>query len=326
MRFTRRIIFTRMALAAAVAFSFSAHAADSWPSKPISLVVPFAAGGTTDILAREVGQKLNQALNQPFIIDNRPGAGGTLGASFVSKAPADGYTFLMATVAHTMAPGIYKTLPYDFSKDLVPVGLVALTPNVLLVNTAIPVKTVAELVAYIKANPGKVNYGSAGTGSTEHFSGEMFRAMTKSDISHIPYKGGAPMMTDLMGGQIQMAIETSPSAAPHVRSGRVRALAVTTMTRSSAYPGVPTLDESGVTGYDVTTWFALMAPRGTPPAITQRMNTELNKVLKSPDLMKRFEDQGVSAGDMTQAQLASFISTETTKWHKVAKSSGASAE
>ncbi|QJC56201.1 hypothetical protein HC248_01503 [Polaromonas vacuolata] len=326
MRFTRRIIFTRMALAAAVAFSFSAHAADSWPSKPISLVVPFAAGGTTDILAREVGQKLNQALNQPFIIDNRPGAGGTLGASFVSKAPADGYTFLMATVAHTMAPGIYKTLPYDFSKDLVPVGLVALTPNVLLVNTAIPVKTVAELVAYIKANPGKVNYGSAGTGSTEHFSGEMFRAMTKSDISHIPYKGGAPMMTDLMGGQIQMAIETSPSAAPHVRSGRVRALAVTTMTRSNAYPGVPTLDESGVTGYDVTTWFALMAPRGTPPAITQRMNTELNKVLKSPDLMKRFEDQGVSAGDMTQAQLASFISTETTKWHKVAKSSGASAE
>ncbi|WP_238342791.1 tripartite tricarboxylate transporter substrate binding protein [Polaromonas vacuolata] len=315
-----------MALAAAVAFSFSAHAADSWPSKPISLVVPFAAGGTTDILAREVGQKLNQALNQPFIIDNRPGAGGTLGASFVSKAPADGYTFLMATVAHTMAPGIYKTLPYDFSKDLVPVGLVALTPNVLLVNTAIPVKTVAELVAYIKANPGKVNYGSAGTGSTEHFSGEMFRAMTKSDISHIPYKGGAPMMTDLMGGQIQMAIETSPSAAPHVRSGRVRALAVTTMTRSNAYPGVPTLDESGVTGYDVTTWFALMAPRGTPPAITQRMNTELNKVLKSPDLMKRFEDQGVSAGDMTQAQLASFISTETTKWHKVAKSSGASAE
>jgi tripartite-type tricarboxylate transporter receptor subunit TctC len=186
MALNRRFIFTRMTLAAALAFSFSAHAADSWPSKPISLVVPFAAGGTTDILAREIGQKLNQTLNQPFIVDNRPGAGGTLGASFVSKAPADGYTFLMATVAHTMAPGIYKTLPYDFSKDLVPVGLVALTPNVLLVNPSIPVKTVAELVNYIKANPGKVNFGSAGTGSTEHLSGEMFRAMTKSDISHIP--------------------------------------------------------------------------------------------------------------------------------------------
>jgi tripartite-type tricarboxylate transporter receptor subunit TctC len=326
MALKRRFIFTRMTLAAALAFSFSAHAADSWPSKPISLVVPFAAGGTTDILAREIGQKLNLALNQPFIVDNRPGAGGTLGASFVSKAPADGYTFLMATVAHTMAPGVYKTLPYDFSKDLVPVGLVALTPNVLLVNPSIPVKTVAELVSYIKANPGKVNFGSAGTGSTEHLSGEMFRAMTKSDISHIPYKGGAPMMTDLMGGQIQMAVETSPSAAPHVRSGRVRALAVTTMTRSGAYPGVPTLDEAGVKGYDVTTWYALMAPQGTPPAITQRMNTELNKVLKSPDILKRFEEQGVSAGDMTPVQLGLFVRSETTKWVKLAKESGASAE
>lgn len=200
-------VISTIALAAAL----PAHAADNWPSKPISLVVPFSAGGTTDIVARAIGQKLNDALHQPVIIDNRPGAGGTLGAGVVSKAPADGYTFLVATVAHTMAPGIYKTLPYDFSKDLDPVGLIALTPNVLLVNQSIPVKSVAELITYIKAHPGTVNYGSAGTGSTEHLSGELFRSMTGTDIAHIPYKGGAPMMTDLIAGQIQMAIETSPS-------------------------------------------------------------------------------------------------------------------
>lgn len=315
-------VISTIALAAAL----PAHAADNWPSKPISLVVPFSAGGTTDIVARAIGQKLNDALHQPVIIDNRPGAGGTLGAGVVSKAPADGYTFLVATVAHTMAPGIYKTLPYDFSKDLDPVGLIALTPNVLLVNQSIPVKSVAELITYIKAHPGTVNYGSAGTGSTEHLSGELFRSMTGTDIAHIPYKGGAPMMTDLIAGQIQMAIETSPSAAPQVRSGKVKALAVTTLSRSSAYPDVPTLNEAGVKGFDVTTWYALMAPRGTPPAITQRMNAELVKLLKLPDLRKRFEEQGVSAGDMTPNQLAGFIRTETAKWVKVAKDSGAIAD
>jgi tripartite-type tricarboxylate transporter receptor subunit TctC len=303
-----------------------AFAADLWPSKPVTLVVPFAAGGTTDIVARAVGQKLGEALQQTVIIDNRPGAGGTLGAASVVKAPADGYTFLLATVAHTMAPGLYKTLPYDFSKDLDPIGLVALTPNVLLVNPSIPVKTVQELIAYIKAHPATINYGSAGKGSTEHLSGELFRSMTGTDIAHIPYKGGAPMMTDLIGGQIQMAIETSPSAAPHVRSGKVNALAVTTVKRSSAYPGVPTLDEAGVKGFDVTTWYALMAPRGTPPAIEQRVAVELARVLKLPDILKRFEEQGVSAGDLTPDQLAGFIRSETAKWGKVAKESGATAD
>ncbi len=301
------------------------HAAD-WPAKPVTLVVPFAAGGTTDIIGRAIAQKLGEALGQQVLVDNRAGAGGTLGAASVAKAAPDGYTFLLATVAHTMAPGIYKTLPYDFMKELDPIGLVALTPNVLIVNPALPVKTVAELVAYIKANPGKVNYGSAGKGSTEHLSGELFRSLTGTDILHIPYKGGAPMMTDLMGGQIQMAIETSPSAAPHVRSGKVRALAVTTLKRSSAYPGVPTLDEAGVKGYDVTTWYAVVAPRGTPPAIEKRMAAELAKVLKLPDLEKRFEEQGVSAGDMTPEQLAGFIRSETAKWTKVARDSGATVD
>ena len=313
------------ALSAAALAPLPLHAAD-WPAKPVTLVVPFAAGGTTDIIGRAIAQKLGEALGQQLLVDNRAGAGGTLGAASVAKAAPDGYTFLLATVAHTMAPGIYKTLPYDFMKELDPIGLVALTPNVLIVNPALPVKTVAELVAYIKANPGKVNYGSAGKGSTEHLSGELFRAMTGTDILHIPYKGGAPMMTDLMAGQIQMAIETSPSAAPHVRSGKVRALAVTTLRRSSAYPGVPTLDEAGVKGYDVTTWYAVVAPRGTPPAIEKRMAAELAKALKLPDLEKRFEEQGVSAGDMTPEQLAGFIRSETAKWTKVARDSGATVD
>ena len=303
----------------------SALAAD-WPTKPITLVVPFVAGGTTDIVARTIGQKLSESLKQPVIIDNRGGAGGTVGATIASKAPADGYTLFLATIAHSIAPGLYKKLAYDFQRDFDPVALVASTPNVLIVNDKVPAKTVAELVAYIKANPGKVNFGSAGNGSTEHISGELFRSMTRTDIVHVPYKGGAPMMADLMGGQIQMAIETSPSASPHVRAGKVHALAVTTKTRSPAYPGVPTLDEAGLKGYDMTTWFALMAPHGTPPEIVQRLNTELARAVQQPDVVKRFEEQGVTAGNMKPAELATFIGTETTKWVKVAKEAGATAE
>jgi tripartite-type tricarboxylate transporter receptor subunit TctC len=256
------------------------------------------------------------------LIDNRPGAGGTAGAASAAKAAPDGYTFFMATVAHTMAPGIYKSLPYDFTTDLDPVGLVASTPNVLIVNPSIPVQSVAELIAYIKAHPGKVNYGSAGIGSTEHLSGEMFGAMIGTRLTHIPYKGGAPMMTDLMSGQIQMAIETSPSAEPQIRAGKVKALAVTTPKRSAAYPSVPTLDEAGVKGFDVTTWYALMAPHGTPAAIVNRMNTELARALKQPDIVRQFGEQGVTAGSMSPEQLAAFVKAETSKWGKVVKDSG----
>lgn len=322
---TRRVLLSALACAGLIAAA-PASAADAWPAKPVTLVVPFAAGGTTDILARIVGQKISESLHQPVVIDNRAGAGGTLGAAVVARAPADGYTFFMATVAHAIAPGLYKSLPYDFTRDLDPVGLVALTPNVLLVNPSLPVKTVGELVAYIKAHPGRVNYGSAGPGSTEHLSGELFRSLTGTQITHIPYKGGAPMMADLIGGQIQMAIETSPSASPHVRAGKVHALAVTSAKRSPAYPGVPTVAEAGVPGYEVTTWFALMAPHGTPPAIVDRMHAELARALKQADVARKFADQGVTAGDMGPAALAGFIRSETTKWAKVVKESGAKAE
>jgi tripartite-type tricarboxylate transporter receptor subunit TctC len=294
-----------------------------WPTKPITLIIPFATGGTTDIIGREVGQKLSEALKQPVLIDNKPGAGGNLAAGLVSKAAPDGYTLLLSTVAHAMAPGLYKSLSYNFMQDFEPVGMVATTPNILIVNPKLPVKTVSELIAYIKANPNTVNFGSAGSGSTEHLSGELFKSMTNLQITHIPYKGGAPMMTDLMGGQIQMAIETSPSATPHIQSGKVRALGVTSMSRSPVFPDVPTVNESGVKGYEVITWFALMAPKGLSPNVEARLSLELAKVLKNPELLKHFAEQGVTAGNMKSAQLGEFIKTETTKWTKVVKESGA---
>ncbi len=316
---SRRAVCAALAGAGVLAAATSAPAADAWPAKPITLVVPFAAGGTTDIVARIIGQKLSESLHQPVVVDNRAGAGGTLGAGVAARAPADGSTLFMATIAHSIAPGLYKSLPYDFIRDFDPVGLVGTVPNVLLVNNTVPAKTVPELIAYLKKNPGKVNFGSAGLGSTEHLAGELFRSMTGTQITHIPYKGGAPMMADLIGGQIQMALETSPSALPHVRAGKVRALAVTSAKPSPAYPGVPTLSDAGVKGYEMLTWYALMAPHGTPKPIVERLHAELEKALKLPEVRKTFADQGVTEGDMTSAQLETFIRNETAKWGKVVK-------
>jgi tripartite-type tricarboxylate transporter receptor subunit TctC len=315
----RCLLASAFALGAAAA---PAMAAD-WPTRPITLVVPFAAGGTTDILARVLGQKMSVALGQPVVIDNRAGAGGTLGAGLVARAAPDGYTVFMATVAHAMAPGLYKNLSYDFARDLDPVGLVATTPNVLLVHPLVPARNIAELIAFIKAHPGEVNYGSAGPGSTEHLSGELFRSRLGVPMTHVPYKGGAPMMADLVAGQIQMAIETSPSAAQHVQSGKVRALGITSLQRSALYPGVPTLDESGLKGYEVLTWFALMAPHGTPEPVMKRLASELRRSLEQPDVRRRFEELGVTAGELDAAQLAGFIRSETVKWTQVARDSGA---
>jgi tripartite-type tricarboxylate transporter receptor subunit TctC len=319
----RRVLVAALATAGLASAALPAAAADTWPAKPVTLIVPFAPGGTTDILGRIIGQKIGDALHQPVIVDNKAGAGGTLGAGIAARAPAEGTTFFLATIAHAIAPGLYHNLPYEFTRDLDPVGLVAETPNVLIVNNALPVKNVRELIAYIKAHPGQVNYGSAGPGSTEHLAGELFRSMTGTQIQHVPYKGGAPMMADLLSGQIQMALETSPSAAPHVRAGRVRALAVTSAKRSPAYPGVPTLSEAGVKGYEMITWFALMAPHGTPAPIVQRMHAQLQKALASPDVQAKLADQGVTPGNMTPTQLGAFIRSETAKWGRIVKESGA---
>jgi tripartite-type tricarboxylate transporter receptor subunit TctC len=320
---TRRVLLSAVACAGLLAGALDAQAADAWPAKPVTLIVPFAPGGTTDILARIIGQKLSASLHQSVVIENKAGAGGTLGANVAAHSPADGSTFFLATIAHAIAPSLYKSLPYDFEKDLDPVGLVATTPNVLIVNNSVPAKTVPELIAYIKKNPGKVNFGSAGPGSTEHLAGELFRSLTGTQITHVPYKGGAPMMNDLLAGQIQMALETSPSAYPKIKGGQVRALAVTSAQRSPAYPELPTLAEAGVKGYEMITWFALMAPHGTPAPVVQRMDAELQKVLKLPEVQAKFTEQGVTAGAMGPKPLAGFIHTETAKWGRIVQESGA---
>ncbi len=302
-----------------------AHAED-WPSRAVTIVVPFAAGGTTDMVARPIAQVLSQRLGQPVVVDNRAGAGGTLAAAAVAKAPADGYTVFLATVAHTMAPGLYKSLPYNFETDFEPITIAAQVPNILIVNPALPVKSVSDLMAYIKANPGKVNYGSAGPGSTEHMSGELFRSMLGADIVHVPYKGGAPMMTDLISGQIQMAIETSGSATPQIQAGAVRALAVSTAQRSPFFPDLPTLAEAGLKDYDVTTWYGFLVPKGTPKEIRDKLYSQISEALKSPEIRARLKDMGAEPGGETPAEFAKFIRVETDKWGKVAKDAGAKIE
>ena len=303
--------------------SLQARAADAWPVKAITLIVPFAPGGTTDILGRIVAQRLGDALHQTVVVDNKAGGGGTIGAATAARAAPDGYTLFLATIAHAIAPGLYKSLPYEFTRDFEPVGLVATTPNILIVNPSLPVKSVPELIAYCKSHPGEVNYGSAGPGSTEHLSGELFRTMTGTQITHVPYKGGAPMMQDLITGQIQMAIETSPSAAPHVRAGKVRALAVTSVRRSPAFPDLPTLSEAGVAGYEMTTWFALMTPQGTPVGVVEALRRGLQSALGAEDVKARFADQGVTPGDIAPPEMGAFIRAETAKWAKIVRESGA---
>ncbi len=300
--------------------------AQDWPAKPITIVVPFVAGGTTDIVARIIAQPLSERLHQSIVIENVGGGGGTIGAGNAARAQPDGYTIFMATVAHTMAPGIYKKLSYDFEKDFDPITIAASVPNILIVNPSVPVKTVAELIAYIKANPGKVNYGSAGIGSTEHMSGALFRALAGLDIVHVPYRGGAPMLADLVAGHIQMSIETSGAATPFIKADQVRALAVSPAKRSALFPELPTLAESGLTGYDVTTWYGVLVPKGTPQPIRDKLYAELVQVLKSPDVVARLRDIGAEPGGQPPAQFAAFIHAETTKWIKLAKDAGIQAD
>ena len=300
--------------------------AEDWPSRPITIVVPFAAGGTTDMVARPIAQSLSERLGQPVIVENRAGAGGTMGAAIVARSSADGYTIFLATVAHTMAPGLYKSLPYDFEKDFEPITLAAQVPNVLIVNPNLPVNSIGELIAYVKANPGKVNYGSAGPGSTEHMSGELFAAMLGASMVHVPYKGGAPMMTDLMAGHIQMAIETSGSAMPQIQAGAVRALAVSTAERSPFYPTLPTLAEAGLKGYDVTTWYGFLVPKGTPPEICDKLYGQISAILKTPEIRARLKEMGAEPGGETPEAFGKFIQAETDKWGRVAKEAGAKIE
>jgi len=323
--FTRRTGLKTLAAATlAVASMGSALAADAYPDKPLTMVVPFSAGGTTDILARIVGQALGQELGQTIIIENKPGAGGNIGAQQASRAKADGYTLFMGTVGtHAINQALYKKLPYDPAKDFAPLSRVANVPNLLVAHPSRPYKTVQEMIAYAKKHPGEVTYGSPGSGASPHVSGALFQSMTGAELTHVPYKGSAPAISDLLGNQIAVMFDNMPSAIQHVRSGKLRPIAVTTAKRSPELPDVPTIAEAGVPGYEATSWFGLWAVAGTPAPILTKLQTALTKVLKDPAVAKKIADQGGEVVIETPAQFDAFIKSEAAKWGKVVKESGA---
>jgi tripartite-type tricarboxylate transporter receptor subunit TctC len=319
-RLARRLLLAGTASLAVMAALFSAAAhAQSFPSKPITLIVPFPPGGTTDVLARSLGEKLSQAIGQPVIVESKPGAGATIGADYVAKARPDGYTLLMGAVHHTIATSVYKKLPYDFQKDLIPITTVAMVPNVLVVNASNPAKSVSELIAQAKAQPGSASYGSNGNGTAQHLIGTQFENLTGAKILHVPYKGSGPLTTDLLGGQITMSFDTITPVLPHIKGGKLRALAVTTATRSPSLPDVPTLDESGLKGFNIGTWFGVLAPAGTPKDIVARLNAEMVKVIQSAEFKKRMADIGADPIGNTPEQMGAQIRDETEKFAKLVK-------
>jgi tripartite-type tricarboxylate transporter receptor subunit TctC len=308
-----------LGLGLALALGSSFAQAQSWPAKPITLIVPFPPGGTTDVLARALGDRLTQSLGQPVIVESKPGAGATLGADYVAKSRPDGYTLLVGAVHHTIATSVYRKLPYDFQKDFAPITVVALVPNVLVINAATPARNVAELVALAKAQPGKLDYGSNGNGTAQHLIGTQFQLQTGTEIAHIPYKGSGPLATDLLGGQITMSFDTVTPVLPHIRSGKLRALAVTTAKRSSALPEVPTLDEAGLKGFNIGTWFGVLAPAATPKDIVARLNAEMVKVIQSPEFRKRMDEIGAEPVGNSADQMAAQIRSETEKFAKLVR-------
>ncbi len=314
--------FLTAALAAALSFAgmqAQAQAPAAWPAKPVKIVVPSPPGGSTDQIARAIGQKLSDAWGQPVVIENKPGAGLTLGADFVAKSPPDGYTLLMGAVHHSIAQSVYKKLPYHFGRDLAPITVLAIVPNVLVVSAANPAKTVQELIAQAKAQPGKLSYGSTGAGTAHHLIGEQFNMMAGVDTLHVAYKGSAPALVDLMGGQITMMFDTIPSANALIKSGKLRPLAVATARRSSTLPEVPTLAESGLPGFDIATWFGLMAPAGTPKAVIDKVYADAARILAQPETKKQWQDMGAEPVGNTPAQMAAQIQGEMAKFADLAQ-------
>ena len=324
-RFNLHVLVSAALVGASLFAAVPAAAQAAYPSKTITIIVPFAAGGTTDILARILGQALTAELGQTVIVDNRAGAGGNIGGQAAARAAADGYTLFMGTVGtHAINASLYKKMPFDPVKDFAPLSRVANVPNLLVANPAQPFKTVKELIAYAKANPGKLNFASSGNGSSIHLSGELFKSMAKVDMQHVPYKGSAPAVTDLLGNQVAIMFDNMPSAIQHVRSGKLRAIAVTTAKRSPELPDVPTIAEAGVPGYEATSWFGMFAPAATAPAVITRLNTAIAKVLAQPEVKKQINDQGAEVYTETPTQFSAFIEKESAKWSKVVKDSGAS--
>ena len=300
--------------------------AQEYPAKAIRVVVPFPPGGGTDYMGRVVMQKVGESLGTTVVIDNRGGAGSSIGTEIVARSPADGYTVLIISGAHAINPSIYAKLPYDSVRDFAPVTMFASGPALLVVHPTVPAKSVKELIALARARPGQLNYASAGIGTPPHLSGELFKTMAGIDMVHVPYKGNGPAYTDLIGGQVTVMFPNVSTAMAHVRAGKLRALAVTTKNRTPSAPELPTISEAGVPGYDVSSWYGLLAPAGTPPAVVSKLQTEIAKVLRSPDVSKNLTSQGLDLVGNTPEEFSAIIRSEIVKWAKVAKASGARAE
>jgi tripartite-type tricarboxylate transporter receptor subunit TctC len=321
------VALTLVPIGAAYPQAQSKDAGQSYPQRPIRAIVPIAPGGGTDTTGRLVMTKLSEKLGQQIVVDNRAGGGGTIGASIAAKAQPDGYTFLFGSIStHGVNPALFKKLPYDHIKDFAPVALIGKVPNVLVVHPSLPVKSVSDLINYAKANPGKINYGSAGLGSPPHLSMELLKSMAAINIVHVPYKGAGPALADLLGGQVQVMCTSLAGQLPHIKAGRVRALAVTTAKRNAQVPDVPTMIEAGVPGYEVTIWYAVFFPAGVPKPIITRLNSALVMLLNTPEMKERMAQIGVDPAPSTPAELAAFVKAETAKWTKVVHDAGVKLE
>ncbi len=299
-----------------------AYAQGAYPGKPMRLIVPFAPGGSNDIVARIIGQKFAEGMGQQVIIDNRGGASGIIGTDLAAKAAPDGYTLLMMSLTLAVNPSLYRKLPYDTAKDLLPVSLVASAPLILVVHPSLQAKSLKDFIALAKAQPGKFNFGSGGPGTTPHLAGEMLKSMAGLQMTHVPYKGGGPALADLVGGQLQLMLENIPSTLPHVKSGRLRVLAISGLVRSSLVPEVPTLDEAGLKGYEIVGWNGLFLPAATPQAVVSRLHAETVKALALPDIKERLAGMGAEGIGSTPAQFAAFVKSEIGKWARVVRDAG----
>ncbi|MFL6719894.1 MAG: Bug family tripartite tricarboxylate transporter substrate binding protein [Burkholderiaceae bacterium] len=325
-RLAQACMVAAVAIGAFAAPGAQAQAQAPYPSRPITMVVPFPPGGPTDLVARVLAQKMTEQMGQQIVVDNRGGANGNIGSGFVAKAPADGYTVLYNTSSITLSPALYKKLSYDVQRDLVPVALTATVPLALVVNPSLPVNNVSEFIAYVKAHPGKLSYGSAGAGNVTHLGAFQFLQTANIDAVHVPYKGSAPADADLVGGQIQFMTDTVNSVAGFVREKRLRLLAVTTSKRVDLFPDVPTLAESGMPGFEVSAWQGIMAPANTPQPIINRLSTELMKALQNPDVQKKLAVQGAIPLGSTPEEYGAYIKSELTRWAAIVKQTGVSLE
>lgn len=317
----------QLLFAGAAAPFVQAARADSWPSKPVSFVVPFPSGGGTDAFARPLSAQLTRSLGKQVIIDNRGGAGGTVGATIAAKAAPDGYTFFMGAVHHAIAPAMYPKLDYNLETDFVPVGLISSVPQVVVVNPQrMPVKDLKGFLELVRRNPGKYNYGSAGNGTSHHLAGELFKLQTKTFITHIPYRGAGPALQDLIGGQVDMMFDGLGSSANHIRSGRIKALAVAAPQRAPGFPDLPTSAEAGLPTYQVATWYGLWAPKGTPKDIVERMQAEMARAFATPELQSAWQGLGADTPKLYGPAFGGFVSSEIKRWAEVVKTSGAKLE